>query len=442
MRALRDLPAPTLRLYLLATAPALPMALGTVAPWAVGVAGALVVLAVALAVADYSAAAPPHTLAVERRRHPRLYIGVDNRIELAVENRWVRPVIVRVRDTPPPSFAASALVSAGVVPAGGSIGLAYTVRPRSRGRFSFGTVTLRWRTPLGLLWRQRTLPLAEPADVYPNVLEVEKYDLLARRDLLREMGLRAARSVDRGTEFETLREYLPDDDFRRINWKASARRHQPITNVYQTERSQRLVIALDVGRMMTPCVGELTRLDVAVNAALLLAYVALARGDRVGLLSFADTVRTMTPPRGGRAHFFDIVRQLYDVRPQYVEPDYDRAFARLRNELRGRSLVVLFTDTSDQFVAENVARHLALLARRHLPMCVTLRDTDLQARAEVLPESGATLYQKAVALKLLEEREVLLESMRRAGVLTVDVPADRLALAAINRYLEAKERGI
>lgn len=441
-RLLRDFPAPTLRLYLLACLPAGLLVLGSFDPWFTGAAAGTLLALVLATLTDHTLAASTTQLAVRRLHHPRLYIGADNRIELELTNDSGRSTAVRLRDTPPVSFAAGTLVSAGIAPAHGALVLPYVVRPGSRGRFSFGGVTLRWLTPLGLLWRQHTSPLAEEVDVYPNLLEVEKYDLLVRRNLLTQMGLRVTRNQDRGTEFASLREYQPDDDFRRINWKATARRHRPITNVYETERSKRLLIALDVGRMMAPRLGELTRLDVAVNTALLLAYVALMKGDRVGLVTFANGIQAYTPTRAGRAHFYTIVQQLYDARAQYVEPDYGLAFARMRNDLRGRSMVALFTDTSDQIVAQVVARHLALLARHHLPICVTLADIELRGTAERVPDSGSELYQKVVALKLLEEREALLEGMRRNGVLTVDVPANEMALATINRYLEAKERGL
>jgi uncharacterized protein (DUF58 family) len=271
---------------------------------------------------------------------------------------------------------------------------------------------------------------------------VQKYDLLARKGLLQQMGLRAARMLGRGTEFESLREYQTDDDYRRINWKATARRHKPITTLYETERSQRLIVMIDLGRMMMTRVGELTKLDSAVNAALLLCYVALAHGDRVGLLSFADGVHAYTPPRRGRGHFYRIVEQLYAVRAQPVESDYALAFGRLRTDLRGRALVTLFTDLSDVDIARLIARNLMLLARHHLPLCVAMRDPVTQTWADVVPADGHELYAKVVAQGVLAERSTVLDQLRGAGVLTVDVQADQLTPATINRYLEMKARSL
>jgi uncharacterized protein (DUF58 family) len=419
-----------------------PLALGQIAPAFLGVAAAGAVALVAAVLADHAAALRASELRVQRRHHPRLYIGEDNAVELVVSNASRRVARIRLRDTPPAAFQTSAVFLEGEATPGGSSVFSYTTRPTGRGLYAFGTVTLRWRTPFGLLWRQRTLPLHEETAVYPNLLEVQKYDLLARKGLLREMGLRAARQLGRGTEFESLRDYQPDDDFRRINWKATARRHRPITTLYETERSQRLIVMLDLGRMMLTRIGDLTRLDLAINTALLLCYVALGRGDRVGLLSFADTVHAYTPPRHGRSHFYRILEQLYAVRAQPVESDYGAAFTRLRSDLRGRALIALFTDLTDEVVARTVGRHLALVARHHLPLCIALRDPAMEAAADLLPASGGDLYRKVVAGRLLEERTSVLDELRRAGVLTVDAVADQLTPATINRYLELKERAL
>jgi len=427
---------------MLSVAVALPLALGEIAPGFVGVAAAAALGLLAAVLADFSAAAAPWQIEVRRLHHPRLYLAEENPIDIEVNNRGGRPLRLRVRDTPPVSFRSSTLFVGGQVGPRSRASFRYWTRPVTRGAFRFGDVTFRWRTPLGLLWRQRTVPQAEEVNVYPNLTEVQKYDLLARRGLLREMGLRSSRHRDRGTEFESLRDYLPDDDFRRINWKATARRQRPVTTLYESERSQRFIIMLDLGRMMLTPVGELTRLDAAVNAAVLLAYVALARGDRVGLMAFSDSVQSYTPPRKGRGQFYRILEQLYDVRAQPIESDYGEAFGRLRADLRGRSLLALFTDLSDPEVATLVARHMALVARHHLPLCITLSDPLVQELAGAIPNSGRDLYRKLVALRLQDERSMVLENLGRAGVLTVDAPAGRLTPATINRYLELKERAL
>src|SRR5215217_3801279 len=325
-----------MRLFVLVMAAGIPLLLGSWIPWLLGLAAAWALAVLVFVLLDWRAAVPSHDLELERHHDPRLYLDADNLIRLVVTNRTRREARIRLRDTPPVSFRSSAVLLEGHAPAAGRVDLSYVTRPLARGRYQFGVAVIRWLGPYGLLWRQRTVPLSEEIPVYPNLLEVQKYDLLARRGLLQEMGLRNARYIGRGTEFESLREYQPDDDYRRINWKATARRRRPVTTQYETERSQRLIIMLDAGRMMMTRIGDLTRLDTAVNSALLLCHVALKRGDRVGLLSFAETVQGFALPRSGRAQFHRITEQLYDVRPQPIESDYRAAFTRLRSVLHGR----------------------------------------------------------------------------------------------------------
>ncbi len=439
---LRDVPAPTIRLFLLTLALIIPIALGQVAPAFLGVAASAALLLFCAVGADVAVAVRPWLLSVSRRHHPRLYLAADNAIDLVVDNRSRQRIDIRLRDTPPAQFRSERLFSEGAVPPAGVRVFSYATRPLERGRYAFGDVTLRWRTPFGLLWLQRTIPMAEDVDVYPHLLEAQRYDLLARKGLLREMGLRTARLLGRGTEFESLREYTRDDEYRRINWKATARRHRPITTVYETERNQRLIVMLDAGRMMLSRVGDLTKLDAAINTALILCHVALARGDRVGLLSFADRLHAYTPPRRGRAHFLRILDQLSAVRPQPVESDYALAFGRLASDLRGRALITLFTDLADPDVARLIGRHLALLARHHLPLCVTMRDPDVDSWVDREPGDTHELYAKVVADDVMAERTIVLDQLRRSGVLTVDTPADGLTPATINRYFEMKARAL
>src|SRR5206468_2286045 len=205
---------------------------------------------------------------------------------------------------PPDAFEVDARVLAGSAPALGGWAGGYSVRPLRRGNYAFGDLNLRWLSPLGLLVRQARLPDAGAVKVYPNLLDVRHYDLLLRRNRLQELGLRHTRQFGEGTEFERLRDYQPDDDFRRIDWKATARRHTPIALEFQTKRSQNVIAVLDTGRMMQSAVARMSKLDYVVNAALLLGYVATGKGDKMGLLTFADQVSRYLGPRQGRGQFY------------------------------------------------------------------------------------------------------------------------------------------
>jgi uncharacterized protein (DUF58 family) len=440
MIRLRDFPAPSFRLFSLALALSLPVALGVLAPLFLGIAAAGAIALVATILVDLAGSVSANLLDVTREHEPRLHLGADNTIALAVENRDPRSVRLRLRDTPHWSFRSSSLFVEGKVAAGSTGTFSYITVPSIRGEFDFGNVTMRWQTPMGLFWLQKTFARSETVSVYPNLLDVHKYDVIARRGLLVDAGHRHTRIYGRGTEFESLRDYQPDDDYRRINWKATARRHQPISSLYETDRSQRMIVMLDLGRMMQTRIGDLTRLDLAINAALLLAYVALVRGDRVGLLGFADTIQVYLPARRGHGQFLQIVDHLHAIRAHNVESDYVAAFTRLRNDLHGRSLITLFTDLSDHETSRSVARQMEPLARHHLPLCVTLRDPALDSRSRQTPSTGRDVYEKVVASILVDERLTVLDELRRAGVETVDEAADHLTPETINRYLQIKAR--
>jgi uncharacterized protein (DUF58 family) len=286
--------------------------------------------------------------------------------------------------------------------------------------------------------RQAQIEATGPVKVYPNLLDVRRYDLFLRRNRLQEMGLRHTRMFGEGTEFERLREYLPDDEFRRIDWKATARRHRPVTIEYQTERSQNVIAVLDTGRMMQSPVARIAKLDYVVNAVLLLVYVVTGKGDKAGLMTFADDVIQFIGPRQGRGQFYRMLETLYAVEAQPVEPDYRRALNYLALKQRKRALVVIFTDLSGGMSMQSLVSHVSVLARRNLPLVVTISDPDIHAAARRRPSDSLAVYQRVAAARLLDERQVALDTLRRQGVLTLDVPANQLSTAVINRYLELK----
>ncbi len=269
---------------------------------------------------------------------------------------------------------------------------------------------------------------------------MRRYDLLLKRNRLQELGLRSTRQFGEGTEFERLRDYLPDDEYRRIDWKATARRHHPVTVEYQTERSQNVIAVLDTGRMMQSPVADMAKLDYVVNAVLLLGYVATGKGDKVGLLTFANDVDSWLNPRQGRGQFYRMLELLYGVEAQPVEPDYRRALTYLAHKQRKRALVVIFTDLSGGASMEALVSHASVLARRSLPLVVTISDPDVVAASQQTPTDSLSVYQRTAAARLLDERQLALDQLRRQGVLTLDVPANQLSIAVINRYLELKAK--
>lgn len=389
---------------------------------------------------DWRTAGGEKRLEVVRQHDHRLSLGVPNRITLRVRNRARRGTRLWVRDEPPEAFKIETRLLEGLVAPLDTWQGTYHVQPLRRGDYQFGNLTLRWQGPLGLVLRQREVPAREPVKVYPNLLDVRMYDLLLRRNRLQEIGLRPTRMFGEGTEFERLREYLPDDEYRSINWKATARQHRLVTVQYQTERSQTVMALLDTGRMMQTPVADIAKLDYAVNAVLFLGYVATGKGDRVGVMSFADNVSHFLAPRQGRGQFYRMLEVLYGVEAQQIEPDYRKALTYLAVKQRRRALVVIFTDLSSGASLDSLVAQVSRLARSSLPLVVTISDPDVHAAAAGVPADSLSVYERASASQLLDERRRTLDTLRMRGVLTLDVPANQLSMAVVNRYLELKSR--
>lgn len=438
--ALNRIPLPRPRLYAILLAAIVPLALGAVSVAFVYLAVGVVLLGLVLAAVDAVATPRPSGVPVTRVADPQLSIGVGNRVTLRVANPFPRPIRATLVDGVPPSFDVDARYLTAVVPPAGEADIAYVTRPRHRGSFAFGDVELRVRGPLDLVEKQGRVATAAPANVYPDLHEIRRYEVTLRRGLAYDAGQRRARIPGAGTIFERLREYLPDDDPRSISWTATARRGRPITVEYETERQQRIQVLLDAGRMMSSTLGGLTKLDHAVNTALMLSYVAVARGDEVGLLGFADGVRAYAPPRRGRRQFLRLTEELRRIEVTTTEPNYRAAFEFLRARSGRRSLVVLFTDLVDEDASRALVAAVTRLAGHNLVLCCLLADPQLAETATRVPTTTTQLFERVVAEEVRDARARALAVLRRRGVHTIDVPAEHLTVATIQRYLELKKR--
>ncbi len=432
---------PTLRLLLLLLLGAVPIAAASLQPMLLWVAGIYFAGVLALVIADVFITTRPHHIEAERLHDDRLSIGADNMMTVLLSNASGRAVTFTLRDEYPYQFHADATYLTGTLPPFDIYEARYHVRPVRRGDYQFGDINLRYSSHFKTFIRQARYPAAATVPVYPNILDVRKYDLLARKGLLQELGLRQTRQYGEGSEFERLRDYTPDDEFRRINWKATARRSRPIAVEYQTERSQYVMSVLDTGRLMRPPVGELAKLDYVINTTLLLSYVALLKGDHVGMLTFSDEVHSYLAPRSKRDQFYRMLETLYNTDMHAVESDYPRALGMLSRKQGRRSLILVFTDLVTLDAASPLIASLRRLARRHLPLIVTISDPDVHRIAHQPVAGSEHLYQRAVAEMLLDERRAILDSLHHSGILTLDVPADQLTISVINTYLRLKAQG-
>jgi len=432
-----------------------------------------------IALCDLIFSPKPRDFEIWREFAAKMNLGSRNDIAVVAKSRAKTPVSLLIRDeTPaewpvsipdaPPANENALPVVAKVafrLDAGKSASATYALTPARRGDFEFGSLHARYPTILGLWFRQFARQSAKNARVYPDLSLVRRYEIALREGKMRDIGLHLLRLRGRGTEFESLREYTSGDEYKSINWKASARSGKLISTSYEIERDQTMIICLDCGRMMTSMAVSgagheargaseeenpaprasrlvpLSKLDCAINATVLLAHVAASMHDAVGLLLFSDGVVKWLPPRKGRVQTGLIIEALYGAQPSLVEPDYQIAYEHLMASRVRRALVVTFTDIIDTSASRELLSASGALRKHHNALCVTIANRDVIEMAAQFPQNDDALYQKAMAQRMLGEREGALEKLRASGVGILDVEARDLTVATVNRYLTLKSRG-
>jgi uncharacterized protein (DUF58 family) len=371
-----------------------------------------------------------------------LSLGAEQEVLVGARNQRAAGLQAALADHVPPALHPDRREVLGSFDGGGEWIAAYGIRPPQRGAFEFGPVDLRvWRRH-GWWVRQVRVPATQRAAVYPDVLAIRQYQLTLRRGMPYRPGQRRSRPPGAATAFAGLRDYIPGDDPRRINWKATARRDQPVTVELEAERGQQVMILLDCGRLMTAPAGNMTKLDHAVNAALLLGWLAQQQGDRVGLIAFTDQVDAFLAPQRGPTQVNRLSEALYGVRAQYVEPDFGEAFGQLARRVSRRSLVVVLTDVLDPGASRELVSQALWLSGRHLVLIVAMEDPALISARDSPVDRTTRAYEWAAAEELLTARRQSFEALRRGGVLGLDVPAGKLSPALVERYLELKERAL
>ncbi len=434
----RSIPIPSGRLALLVALLAVPIALVGTERWVV-VAVALGAVALAAAV-DFILAAPPRDLTVTREIPATLTVGERAEVAWLTSNTADRETRVTVADSLWPSFQASRRRSTFTIGGLRQHRFGARVEPTRRGRFPLGAVTVRTVGPLRLMARQQTRDVPGSLAVMPAYPARDEMRTRLRVPL--ESGIRSVRTRGVGTEFEQLREYRPGDDFRRVDWAATARMQHAVVRDYRAERNQYVVALLDNGRVMAGTVAGAPRVEQSMDAVLALTQVTSRLGDNFGLLTFDTQVRGIVPARNSKAQFARVAEAMYLLDPQLDESAYRVAFNAAVARFRRRSLFVVFTDVVESVVAESLLPALPTLTRRHLVMVAAVRDPDVSRWASAAGhEAVSDVYRSAAAVASLEARQRGIARLRAAGAVVVDAEPGRLAPEVVDTYLDLKARG-
>lgn len=371
---------------------------------------------------------------VGTRRTPRMWsLGVTEAMVVSVANTSARAVSGRLYlPLPHPLVTGTDAVGVTIAP-GAYTSATFEVTGTRRGRHEVEPLLLEVTSPLGLMRRRYAVCPADVVSVYPNLHEARRLELGVRQRR-EDVGMRRAKVLGIGTDFESLREYRPDDDFRLIDWHATARKQTPVARQYRIERNQSVVFLVDTGRLMAAPAGPIRRLDAALNAAIAMAFACGRLDDRVGLVAFDERVHTRIPPARNKTDL--ILAAMCTMEPRRVESDYAIAF-RVAGGMK-RSLIVLFTDLLDASASRRLLDAVPALARHHLVVVASVLDPDFDRVLGSDPATVAAAFEQSVALDLEAGHRLVVASLRRLGVEVVEAPLERFSASLVDAYLRLK----
>jgi len=430
------------RFYYTAIVVIVVLALGQLWPPLFYVGATLLVVFALISVADIALLWTRRGITASRHCSSRFSNGDENPVSLQVENNYPFAVKLNIIDEIPHIFQRRDVNFSLRLKARENGTVDYTLRPTKRGVYGFGHIRTFASSPIGLV--QRRFTCDEPTDVavYPSYLMLNQYEFLAISNNLTEMGIKRIRRVGNNTEFEQIKSYVQGDDYRHINWKASARTHHLMVNVYTDERSQQIINVIDKGRIMQQAFAGMTILDYAINASLVLSYVALHRDDKAGIITFADKFNDFVKPDRGPAQMNDILECLYHQTTDFAESDYSTLVANTNHLVGRRSLLILYTNFFDYNGMLRQLPYLRQLNSRHRLLVVFFIDEERRDFINQQPRSIRDYYEHSIAAKIDNEQTLIINTLRQYGINSLLTSPQNLSVNVINRYLEMKSRGL
>ena len=372
----------------------------------------------------------------------KLSNGDDNELRIFMESTYPFPVTLNIIDEIPHQFQRRDMSFQYALMPGENKTIHYFLRPVKRGEYSFGAVNIFVSSPLGLIARRYQFSQDKMVPVYPSYLQMRKYELMAISNRLTDTGIKKIRRIGQNMEFELIREYVPGDDYRTINWKASARKSHLMVNNYQDERSQQVYSLIDKGRSMQMPFNGMSLLDYAINASLVISNIALKKSDKAGVITFQHKIGTTLPASNRNHQMGQILEILYNQKTAFKESDFSALFSHVRRKISQRSLLLLFTNFESIYGVERQLPFLKSLAKYHLLVVIFFQNTELN---EVLTQPAGTLnqiYIKAIAEKFALDKKIIAKELQKNGIHSLLTTPEQLSVDTINKYLELKSRGL
>lgn len=379
---------------------------------------------------------------IDAKRHAadRFSIGDLNNVVISLKNKYPFTIQVGVIDELPEQFQERHWIRTVKIDSNDSHHLTYSLQPLTRGEYSFGDINVFVHGPLRLIKRRMVFPAKQSIKVYPSFMQMRRYHLLAVSNRLQEAGIKRVRKLGHSMEFEQIKEYVRGDDFRTINWKATARKETLMINNFTDERSQQIYCLINKGRVMKMPFGGMSLLDYAINASLVLSNVALVKQDKAGLITFAENLDTFIRADKKTTQMSLLLETLYKQQTRFLEADFEKLFSIIRNRITNRSLLLLFTNFESLESLQREMPALRRMARYHLLVVVFFENTELKAVSSMTAKKLEDIYIKTIAEKFAFEKRLMVKELHKNGILSILTTPENLTVNTINKYLELKTR--
>ncbi|MFI5149053.1 MAG: DUF58 domain-containing protein [Bacteroidia bacterium] len=378
-----------------------------------------------------------------KRLLPRIFsLGSQNHVRIEILNDSGIALFMNVVDEIPVQFQNRNFSIKFMLSSSARKVLDYTLRPLSRGEYQFQDINIYTRTILRLAERKHIIPASQKVPVYPSVIEMKNFELKALSRISNFHGIKKLRRLGQSYEFEQIKNYVMGDDYRSINWKATSRKAELMVNQFEEERAQQIYSVLDTSRSMKMPFGGLSLLDYAINTSLVISNIAISKQDRTGLLAFSDKIDTIIKADKGKGHLKKILEGLYKQEESSLETNYELLYLAVRNTVRGRSLLFLYTNFESYFALERALPIIRKLNKIHLLVVVFFENTEVAEYSTAASKNVEEIYLRTIAQKYVSEKKQIVSELRQYGIQAILTRPEDLSINTVNKYLELKSRGM
>lgn len=371
-----------------------------------------------------------------------LSLGDINNVNIEINSHYNIPIYVKVIDELPYQFQIRNFEKKVWLASGKSIKISYSLKPLKRGLYEFNSINLFVSSFFKIVEKRVEIPQKQEVAVYPSILQMKKFELQLFSKTAIFQGIKKVRRIGNNNEFEQIKNYVQGDDLRTINWKATSRKGELMVNQYQDEKAQQVYCIIDKSRAMRSPFEGLSLLDHSINASLVLSNIILKKGDKAGVITFSDKLGARVPSEGSNLQLRRIMDVLYKQKTKFLESNYESLYYGVRNVVKGRSLLLLFTNFESSYALERNLPLLRKMSKQHLLVVVFFENTEIVDATLKVSNNLKDIYIKTMAGKFALEKQLMVQELNKHGIQSILTKPQDLSVNTINKYLEIKSRGM